>query len=47
MSGLGLGDWSSGEKLALVGVGVAAMVALVVLAHLAGQRRMARWDGAA
>jgi hypothetical protein len=41
----GLGDGGSGaEKLALVGVGVAAVVALVVLAHLAGRRRMARWE---
>ena len=43
---LGLGEWSGAEKLVLVGVGVAAVVALVVLAHLAGRRRMARWDGA-
>jgi len=43
---LGLGEWSGAEKLALVGVGVAAMVALVVLAHLAGRRRMARWERA-
>ena len=41
---LGLGEWSGAEKLALAGIGIAAVVALVILAHVAGRRRMARWE---